>query len=62
MLELICDGYTNTEIAEELGYGGTWAPQTVGRVSSNIALKLKARNRAHAVALAIRSGLIEAAA
>lgn len=54
-LEMICDGYTQAEIAEELGIGREGVAQRMIAIRT----KLQARNTTHAAVLAIRSGLIE---
>lgn len=58
ILELVCDGFTNHEIADELGVGTGGVMKSLQAAFT----KLQARNRAHAAALAIRAGIIERAA
>jgi DNA-binding NarL/FixJ family response regulator len=53
-LELIAQGCTNEEIAEKM----FWSERTVNRKLEEIMEKLQARNRAQAVAEAIKRGLI----
>jgi DNA-binding CsgD family transcriptional regulator/Tfp pilus assembly protein PilF len=53
VLDLICDGLSNTQIAERLVIAPKTAEHHVGRVLN----KLGARNRAEAAALATRAGL-----
>lgn len=54
VLRLIADGATNEEIAQ----GTHWSERTIKREIEEIMSKLGARNRAQAVAEAIRRGLI----
>jgi two-component system response regulator DevR len=54
VLELIAQGATNREISEET----YWSERTVKRKIEGITAKLEARNRAQAVAEAIKRGLI----
>ena len=54
VLARIANGATNEEIAKEVH----WSERTVGRKIEEITAKLGARNRAQAVATAIREGLI----
>jgi DNA-binding NarL/FixJ family response regulator len=54
VLELIAQGATNEEIARETH----WSERTVKREVEQIVSKLGARNRAQAVAEAIRRGLV----
>ncbi len=54
VLALIAAGATNEEIAGETH----WSESTVKRKIEEIAATLGARNRAHAVAIAVREGLI----
>jgi two-component system response regulator DevR len=54
VLELIAQGATNKEISEEM----YWSERTVKRRIEEITAKLEARNRAQAVAAAIKRGLI----
>jgi DNA-binding NarL/FixJ family response regulator len=53
-LELIAQGATNAEIAEEM----YWSERTVRRIIGEIMAKLDAKNRAEAVAQAFKRGLI----
>jgi DNA-binding CsgD family transcriptional regulator len=54
VLQLIADGHANREIAQQLFV----APETVKSHVRNLFAKLQARSRAHAVAIALRHGLI----
>ena len=54
VVELVADGRTTREIAGELSY----SEQTIKKRITTIEAQLKARSRAHMVALAIRRGLI----
>jgi len=56
VLRLIRDGYRNKQIADRLAIAET----TVNFHIKNLADKLGANDRAHAVAIAIRRGLLEA--
>jgi signal transduction histidine kinase/DNA-binding NarL/FixJ family response regulator len=56
VLELLAAGNTNAEIAQSLHL----ATKTIEHVVSRTASKLEARNRTHAVALAIGQGLVSA--
>jgi DNA-binding NarL/FixJ family response regulator len=58
VLALIADGFNNQEIADRLFV----SEETVKTHVRHVMNKLTARNRTHAVALAIRAGLIEDAA
>jgi DNA-binding NarL/FixJ family response regulator len=54
VVELVAEGRTTREIAGELSY----SEQTIKKRITTIEAQLKARSRAHMVALAIRRGLI----
>ena len=54
MLRLIADGHATREVAEELCY----SERTVKNVLHDVVTKLDARTRSHAVAHAVRAGLI----
>jgi DNA-binding NarL/FixJ family response regulator len=54
VLRLIADGYDTAEIAEMLAY----SRRTVTGIVHDITSRLRLRNRAHAVAYALREGLI----
>jgi DNA-binding NarL/FixJ family response regulator len=54
VLQLIADGEPNREIAQQLYVG----EETVKPHVRNILARLQARSRAHAVAIALRHGLI----
>jgi DNA-binding NarL/FixJ family response regulator len=54
VLRLICDGYRNKEIADHLAIAET----TVNFHIKNLVDKLGAKDRAHAVTIAVRRGLI----
>ena len=55
VLALVVNGYTNREIAEELGI----ARNTVKNHLRSILAKLKVKNRAHAAAYAVSRGLVQ---
>lgn len=55
VLRMLAQGYGYKEIAPELGL----AFDTVKRYCANIRLKLRARNSTNAVAIGIKSGVIE---
>ncbi|WP_049580314.1 helix-turn-helix transcriptional regulator [Streptomyces sp. SBT349] len=54
VLKLVADGYGTREIAQHLAY----SERTVKNVLHDITSRLQLRNRSHAVAYAIREGLI----
>jgi|SRR5690348_660677 DNA-binding NarL/FixJ family response regulator len=54
LLALIADGFSDTEIADALSL----SPKTIRRRVHMIHVKLRARSRPHAVAIALRRGLI----
>ena len=54
VLRLIADGHATREVAEELCY----SERTVKNVLHDVVTKLNARTRSHAVAHAVRAGLI----
>jgi DNA-binding NarL/FixJ family response regulator len=54
VLRLIAEGWGTDEIAKELQY----SERTVKNVIYNVTNRLKLRNRAHAVAYALRAGVI----
>lgn len=54
VLRLVADGHTTCEIAEELCY----SERTIKNVIQDITTRLNLRNRSHAVAYALRQGLI----
>jgi DNA-binding NarL/FixJ family response regulator len=54
VLQLIAEGQANREIAQQL----VLAPETVKSHVRNLLAKLHARSRSHAVAIALRHGLI----
>ena len=54
MLRLIADGHATREVAAELCY----SERTVKNVLHDVVTKLGARTRSHAVAHAVRAGLI----
>ena len=54
VLRLIADGYDTAEIATELSY----SQRTVKNVLHDVTSRLQLRNRSHAVAYAVREGLI----
>ena len=55
ILQLLADGGSTTQAARELGL----AEETVKTHTKNILARLEARNRPHAVAIAIRESLIQ---
>jgi DNA-binding CsgD family transcriptional regulator len=55
VLRLIADGLSNKQAAERL----IVSPETVKTVVGEILSKLDATNRAHAVSIALRSGLLD---
>ncbi|MEE1927556.1 response regulator transcription factor [Streptomyces sp. TRM 70351] len=54
VLKLVAEGYSTREIAEHLAY----SERTVKNVLHDITSRLQLRNRSHAVAYALREGLI----
>jgi DNA-binding NarL/FixJ family response regulator len=54
VLRLIADGHDTNEIAQELCY----SQRTVKNVVHGVTTRLQLRNRTHAVAYAVREGLI----
>ncbi|MPV48652.1 MULTISPECIES: response regulator transcription factor [unclassified Pseudactinotalea] len=54
VLRLIADGYDTTEVAKTLSY----SERTVKNVLHDVTSRLQLRNRSHAVAYALREGLI----
>jgi len=54
VLRLVADGYATAEIARRLSY----SERTVKNVIQQIVTRLQLRNRSHAVAYAVREGLI----
>lgn len=54
VLELVANGYDNAGIARELDC----SPHSVKNVIYDLMARLQVRNRVHATAYAIRSGLI----
>lgn len=54
VLHLAAEGLTNEQIAHQMYL----APKTVGAVVSEAMRQLGARNRVHAVAIAMRSGIV----
>ena len=54
VLELAAEGFTDREIAAELGIGD----QTVKSHIRRVMVKLRARNRTHAVITALRLGML----
>jgi DNA-binding NarL/FixJ family response regulator len=53
-LRLLADGCSTTEVARTL----CWSERTIKVVVHDAVERLGARNRVHAVALAVRSGLV----
>ena len=54
VLRLVADGFGTSEIAHQLSY----SERTVKNVLHDITTRLQLRNRSHAVAYALRQGLI----
>lgn len=54
VLRLVADGFDTAEIADRLA----WSERTVKNVIHDITTRLQLRNRSHAVAYAVRAGLI----
>jgi DNA-binding NarL/FixJ family response regulator len=54
VLRLVSDGYDTTEIAEKLAYSESTIKGDLAKVMD----RFRARNRCHAVAIAVREGLI----
>ena len=54
VLRLVADGFNTAEIALRLSY----SERTVKNILYNVLSRLRVRNRSHAVAAAIRSGMI----
>ncbi|AEE44331.1 response regulator transcription factor [Cellulomonas fimi] len=54
VLKLVADGYDTAEIAQHLSY----SERTVKNVLHDVTTRLQLRNRSHAVAYALREGLI----
>lgn len=54
VLRLVADGLDTAEVAEQLSF----SESTIKGVLAKVMLRLDARNRSHAVALAVRAGLI----
>jgi DNA-binding CsgD family transcriptional regulator len=55
VISLVADGLTNHEVSRDLAI----SEETVKDHMKSILYKLNARNRAHAVAIAYRQGLLE---
>jgi two-component system, NarL family, response regulator len=55
VLQLLADGQPTAQIAKRLGL----SPETVKTHTRNLLARLKARDRAHAVAIALRNSLID---
>jgi DNA-binding NarL/FixJ family response regulator len=54
VMRLVADGYDTDEIAHELSY----SPRTIKNVIHDVVCRFGLRNRSHAVAYAVRQGLI----
>ncbi|MEV0577194.1 LuxR C-terminal-related transcriptional regulator [Streptomyces sp. NPDC050392] len=54
VLRLVADGFATDEIAAKLG----WSVRTIKNIIQGVTTRLQLRNRAHAVAYAMREGLI----
>jgi len=55
ILQLVANGYSAKEAASILRI----APRTVERHTENLRLKMRARNRAHMIALAVLTGVLD---
>jgi DNA-binding NarL/FixJ family response regulator len=54
VLRLVADGHDTADVAEKLGF----SESTVKGIMAKIMTRIDARNRCHAVAIAVRNGLI----
>jgi DNA-binding CsgD family transcriptional regulator len=54
VLRLVADGHDTADVAEKLGF----SESTVKGIMAKIMSRIDARNRCHAVAIAVRNGLI----
>ena len=54
VLKLVADGYDTAEIAADLAY----SERTIKNIIHDVTTRLNLRNRSHAVAYAVRQGLI----
>jgi DNA-binding NarL/FixJ family response regulator len=54
ILQLVAEGYDTTDVADQLSY----SESTIKGVLAKVMTRLEARNRCHAVAIALRLGLI----
>jgi DNA-binding NarL/FixJ family response regulator len=54
VLKLVADGFDTAEIANELAY----SERTIKNIIHDVTARLNLRNRSHAVAYAVRQGLI----
>jgi DNA-binding NarL/FixJ family response regulator len=54
VLRLVAEGYDTAEVAQRLAY----SESTIKGVLHGVMARLEARNRSHAVAVALRGGLI----
>ncbi len=54
VLQLVAEGYDTGEIARKLSY----SERTIKKVLHDLTMRLQLRNRSHAVAYALRAGLI----
>ena len=54
VVRLLADGYSTAEIARELAY----SERTIKNSIHDLTTRLQLRNRSHAVAFAVRQGLI----
>ncbi len=54
MLKLVADGLDTAEIADSLAY----SERTIKNIIHDVTARLNLRNRSHAVAYAVRQGLI----
>ncbi|WP_226372727.1 response regulator transcription factor [Allosphingosinicella flava] len=54
VLELVANGLSAKEVAHQIGI----APRTVERHIENVRMKMRARNRAHMIAQAVATGIL----
>lgn len=55
VLGLVANGLSAKEVAHEIGI----APRTVERHIENVRMKMRARNRAHMIAQAVATGILD---
>ena len=54
VLRLVADGFDTTDIAQQLAY----SESTIKGILAKLMARMDARNRCHAIAIAVRGGLI----